>query len=148
MVPLVFSVACLAYVHRDKIIDQYNAAYPSDPAKAAAIDACIAHNKNFNRLDSDDRQACYRKYIPAAAIVLPPSPSPYYSYSPSHLPGNDIRRQEANDGYHPLTVIPSAQAAPLPPAAATTPPPAPAHPVSHHHGAARRIAAPAAPQPR
>jgi hypothetical protein len=148
MVPLVFSVACLAYVHRDKIIDQYTAAYPSDPAKEAAMQQCIEHNKNFNRLDADDRQACYRKYLPATAtsvapapITAGPSPVPYYPYSPSHLPGNDIRRQEANNGYHPL--IPSAQAEPLSPAGAVTPlPPAPSHPAQqHHHTAAHRAAA-------
>jgi hypothetical protein len=107
VVPLVFSIACLGYVHRDKIIDQYTAAYPSDPAKQAAMQQCIEHDKNFNRLDADDRQACYRQYIAptaiaAAPVAAGPSPAPYYPYSPSHLPGNDIRRQEANDGYHPL----------------------------------------------
>lgn len=129
MVPLVFSVACLAYTHRDKIIDQYTAAYPADPAKEAAMQQCIEHNKNFNRLDADDRQGCYRKYLPptanpagAGAIAASPSGAPYYPYSPSHLPGNDIRRQEANDSYHPL--IPSAQAQTLPPAQPTPLPPA------------------------
>jgi hypothetical protein len=151
MVPLVFSVACLAYVHRDKIIDQYTAAYPSDPAKAAAMQQCIEHNKNFNRLDADDRQACYRKYLPPTAISVVTSPvaagpaaAPYYPYSPSHLPGNDIRRQEANDSYHPL--IPSAQAEPLSPAAAPSPVPSPAtaHPAQqHHHPTAARSATPA-----
>jgi len=147
MVPLVFSVACLAYVHRDKIIDQYNAAYPSDPAKAAAMQECIAHDKNFNRLDGDDRQACYRKYLAPTAVSVAPAPvatapasAPYYPYSPSHLPGNDIRRQEANDGYHPL--IPSAQAEPLSTAPVAAPhPPGPPHPgeqdrhtaATHHH---------------
>jgi hypothetical protein len=112
-VPLVFSVACLAYLHRDKILDQYNAAYPSDPAKQAAIQQCIERNKYFNRLDADDRQACYRQYIPATPIAVAPNPAPYYPYNPSHLPGNDIRRQEANKSYHSPGVIQPAQAEPL-----------------------------------
>jgi hypothetical protein len=35
-----FSVACIAYQNRDKIADQFNAAYPANPAKAAALQRC------------------------------------------------------------------------------------------------------------
>ena len=142
MIPLVFSIGCIAFVNRDKIIDQYTAAYPSDPGKAAAIEQCIGENKNFNRLDVDDRARCYHKYLEPGPVpmAVAPSPSPYYSYSPSHLPGNDVRRQEANDSYRSLDLIPSAQAAPLPqpapPAqpqsAAHTTAPTQHHPVAHH----------------
>ena len=117
MLPLMFSIGVIAFENRDKIIDQYTAAYPSDPAKEAAMQECISHNKNFNRLDPDDRQACYRQYIHPLPVAMAPSASPSYPYSPSQLPGNDIRRQEANGSYHPLAVIPPAQAEPLPPAA-------------------------------
>jgi hypothetical protein len=148
MVPLVFSVACLAYVHRDKIIDQYAAAYPSDPAKEAAMRQCVARDKNFNRLDADDRQACYRKYLPPTAISAAPASAgptaaPYYPYSPSHLPGNDIRRQEANDNYRPL--IPSAHAEPLSQAPAAPQPDTP-HPAQQHHTTAAHRTAPPLPQ--
>ncbi|HVH78499.1 MAG TPA: hypothetical protein VM782_03860, partial [Stellaceae bacterium] len=142
MIPLIFSVGCIAFVNRDKVIDQYNAAYPSDPAKAAAMEQCISENKYFNRLDGDDRARCYHRYLDPAPVpmAVAPSPSPYYSYSPSHLPGNDVRRQEANDSYRSLDLIPSAQAAqppppaiPTQPAARTTAPPQQHKPVSAAH---------------
>jgi hypothetical protein len=137
MLPLVFSVAFVAFENRDKIMDQYNAAYPSDPAKEVALQECISRDKYFNRLDGDDRQACYRKYMPPTPISVTPSPSPSYAYSPSSLPGSDIRRQEANDSYRPPVVIPSAQ---------DEQPPAPRHAVAAHtqrHAAiAHRVAAP------
>jgi hypothetical protein len=102
MLPLVFSVAVIAFTNRDKIIDQYNAAYPSDPAKAAALQECISRDKYFNRLDGDDRQACYRQHMPVTPIAVAPSAGPQYAYSPSGLPGNDIRREQANGGYPPV----------------------------------------------
>ena len=106
MFPLIFSVAVIGFENRDKIIDQYNAAYPADPAKAAALQECISHNKSFNRLDGDDRQACYRQYIPAMPVAVAPTPSPSYAFNPSNLPGNDIRREQANDGYRPPVISP------------------------------------------
>jgi hypothetical protein len=135
MLPLIFSIGFIAFENRDKIIDQYNAAYPSDPAKAAALQDCISHDKSFNRLDGDDRQACYRSHIAPAPIAVAPSPIPQYSYSPSGLPGNDIRRQQANDRYHSPGMVHSAQA---------DPDPAPRHamaPGTQHPGAvAHRVA--------
>lgn len=51
LLPLFCSLAIIGFENRDKIMDQYNAAYPSDPAKAAALARCIGQNPNFNRLD-------------------------------------------------------------------------------------------------
>lgn len=136
MFPLMFSVAVIAFTNRDKIIDQYNAAYPSDPAKAAALQECISHDKSFNRLDGDDRQACYRQYVRAIPVAVAPTPNPYYAFNPSNLPGNDIRREQANDGYH-SPVVHAAQA---------DPEPAPRHataPGAQHPGAVvHRVATP------
>ena len=112
MLPVLFSLAYIGFENRDKIADQYNAAYPSDPVKQAALQDCIARHPNFNRLDADDRHACYTGTWGRRPVALPASPSPYYAYSPSHLAGNDVRRQEANASYRP-SIIPSAQAAPL-----------------------------------
>ncbi len=99
MMPVIFTVGFLVFEHHDKMLDLYHAAYPTDPVKAAALDRC-AENMNFNRLDSGDRASCYDgTYGRPEAPVLIPTPQPSYAYSPSHLPGNDIRRQEANTNY-------------------------------------------------
>jgi hypothetical protein len=103
ILPILFSLASIGFANRDKIMDQYNAAYPADPEKAAAIEECITQNPNFNRLDPDDRKHCYRNSVETQTVALAPSaaaPSPAYQFSPSHLPGNDIRRQEANAEFH------------------------------------------------
>lgn len=146
LVPVMFSVAFIAFQNRDKIIDVYNSAYPSDPAKSAALARCAARNQGFNRLDPDDRERCYR-----AAETVPGSPAPtpgaYYAYNPSHLPGNDIRRQEANQSYGAPVVPQTAMARPAAAIPPSTPAPA-AQPftavhrvVVHHLGPAARRAA-------
>ncbi|MFZ2004697.1 MAG: hypothetical protein WB697_24200 [Stellaceae bacterium] len=101
MLPLLFSLAGIGYINRDRIADEYNAAYPSDPAKEAALRECISENAGFNRLDTDDRTYCYRHYlwaVPGVARISGTS-SPPYAKSPSHLAGDDIRRQEATDSF-------------------------------------------------
>lgn len=99
MVPVIFTVGFLMFEQRDKMMDLYHAAYPVDPVKAQALKSC-AENPNFNRLDSGDRAACYSgNYGKKEEPVLTPTPQPYYAYNPSHLPGNDIRREEANSAY-------------------------------------------------
>jgi hypothetical protein len=119
MMPVIFTVGFLVFEQHDKMMDLYHAAYPTDPVKAAALNTC-AENLNFNRLDSGDRASCYAgTYGRPEAPVLIPTPQPSYAYSPSHLPGNDIRRQEANSAYQ--------QGAQANPAA-----PPPLHPVARH----------------
>jgi hypothetical protein len=117
ILPLMFSVACIAYQNRDRIADQYNAAYPTNPAKEAAIQHCLAANPNFNRMDADDRQQCYRENLGSTPVAIPvaaaPTPSPYYAYNPSHLAANDIRRQQTNDAYLQATMIQAAAARPV-----------------------------------
>ena len=117
LAPLIFSVACIAYQNRDKIADQFNAAYPASPAKEAAIQHCLAANPSFNRMDADDRKQCYRQSLgstdDAIAVAAAPTPNVYYAYSPSHLAANDIRRQEANDAYLQATMIQAAAARPI-----------------------------------
>ena len=112
ILPLMITLGYIAYEHHDKIADQYNAAYPSDPVKAAALDRCAAKNPDFSRLDADDRQACYAGLTPVA-MVASPSPSPQYPYNPSSLPGNDIRREQANDAYLQAAMIKAAATHPI-----------------------------------
>ena len=99
MVPVIFSIGFLMFEQRDKVMDLYHAAYPVDPIKSAELSSC-AENPNFNRLDSGDRAACYAgTYGKREEPALIPTPQPTYAYSPSHLPANDIRREEANTSY-------------------------------------------------
>ena len=98
-VPVIFTVGFLMFEQRDKMMDLYHAAYPADPAKAEALNAC-AEDPNFNRLDSGDRAACYSgTYGRKPPTTLIATPQPTYPYNPSHLPANDIRREEANSSY-------------------------------------------------
>lgn len=99
MVPVICTVGFLMFNQRDKMADLYHAAYPADPVKAEALKSC-AENTNFNRLDSGDRAACYAgTYGKRETPVLIPTPQPSYAFNPSHLPGNDIRREQANTDY-------------------------------------------------
>jgi hypothetical protein len=112
MLPLAFSVAYIAYENRDRIIDQYTAAYPVAPAKEAALERCISETRSFNRLDADDRQSCYRKYRVEAVVeaeldyLAPMS-------GPGHRPANDnTQRQTVNDGCAPQRLIVGADTTP------------------------------------
>jgi hypothetical protein len=143
MLPLLVSLAYLGIEHRGEIIDQYRAAYPVDPAKRAVLDHCAAAAPNFNRLDMDERQKCYESNLTPAPIGLAAMPSPYYELSPSHLPGDDVRRQEANSGFRTGELgglISSAEAAP-----ALREPSVPQRlPIAPAHAAAARTPATAA----
>ena|ERR1700689_2732657 len=99
MLPVLLCAAYLGFEHSGEIADQYRAAYPSDPVKREALDQCSRSYPNFNRLDTGDRDKCYSAFAVRAPIGTAPVPSPSYAQNPSHLPGSDVRRQEANDGY-------------------------------------------------
>ncbi len=130
MLPLLLSAAYLGFEHRDEIADQYRAAYPTDPAKHEALEQCAHIDRNFNRLDTIDRDKCYKAILLRAPVgsipletvpvVSAPVPVPSIAQNPSHLPGNDIRRQEANDSYRLAQTVG---------AASIVPPP---HPVPRH----------------
>ena len=81
----------IALEHKTAISDLYRAAYPDDPVKREALDECSRGIPNFNRLDPAARENCYANFSGRIAVALP--------YNPSHLPLNDIRRQEGFDGY-------------------------------------------------
>ncbi|HEY1796607.1 MAG TPA: hypothetical protein VGG57_10845 [Stellaceae bacterium] len=141
MMPVIVSIGVVMFAQRDKMLDLYRAAYPVDPAKAEALDDC-SKNRNFDRLDSGDRAACYARtygkdqpaYGRVDAAPLIATPQPVYPYNPSHLSGSDVRREEANSAY--LRAIQQ----PPPPVAVAVP--TPPHPIVHpvvpaHHVAAR-----------
>jgi hypothetical protein len=99
MLPVLLSVAFIGFEHRDAIIDQYRAAYPADPTKREALEQCARIDPNFNRLDTSDRANCYGAIVPRTAAGVIPGSSVSYAHNPSHLPPNDIRRQEVNAAY-------------------------------------------------
>jgi hypothetical protein len=128
---IVAAIGYLGVTHTDKVVDLYRAAYPSDPQKSLALDRCAERNPNFNRLDSADRAYCYSEGYGArpAMVTLGPVPSPSYDFNLSHLPQNDIRRQQANDSYTGAPTAPPsvsaglttpAMAAPVPQAVPAT----------------------------
>jgi hypothetical protein len=110
MFPLLVSLAGIAYINHDRIADQYDAAYPSDPAKEAALRECISENAGFNRLDTDDRTYCYRHYLWAVPgiVKISGTQTPSYAKGPNHLAGDDIRREEAADTYRHHEPAPAA----------------------------------------
>jgi hypothetical protein len=99
MLPLVISVAYVGFEHRDAAIDLYRLAYPGDLAKHEALDRCARIDPNFNRLDAGDRDNCYATIVSRVAVGTGPEANIYYEQNPSHLPANDVRRQEANNAY-------------------------------------------------
>lgn len=101
MIPILSPLAYVVFVNHSKIMDEYRAAYPADPAKRAAIERC-ALSSSFSRLDPDEREACYAGagLWPEVAFMVPRAAT-YYPYSPSQLAASDVRREEANDAYRP-----------------------------------------------
>jgi hypothetical protein len=89
---LLLSLAYAGFEHRETIIDLYRAAYPNDPAKRDALDQCSRWIPNFNRLYSADQANCYA--IISARVIASAKP-----IDSGYLPANDIRREEAFDGY-------------------------------------------------
>jgi hypothetical protein len=84
----------------------YEDLYPSDPAKRQALELCFMQDHKFNRLDADQREACYHHLlsslgdIPAAgAAALRPTANLVdlqRSAGAGSVPRNDIRRLEQN----------------------------------------------------
>jgi len=87
---LFLAVAFIGFEHSKGIIDLYRAAYPDDRVKREALDQCSQAIKNFSRLDSADRDRCYAIFSDRMGVAAD---------NPSHLPVNDVRRQQAFDAY-------------------------------------------------
>jgi hypothetical protein len=88
-------LAALAYIgfeYVGGVIDVYRAAYPNDPVKREALDQCARGISGFSRLNEAARENCY-------AVFANRMDASARDYSPSHLPVNDVRRQQAFDGY-------------------------------------------------
>jgi hypothetical protein len=105
-----------AAAHPGAVSDFYEQIYPSDAAKRQALELCFLTDHKFNRLDPDQRAACYReRHVISTQValnsVLPPPTAPASTASTANfvdlwrasgqgnLPQNDIRSQEQNTRY-------------------------------------------------
>jgi len=88
----------------------YEDIYPSDPAKRQALELCFVRDHKFNRLDSDQREACYRTMLVSRGEIAAQSPNSQPPMNSIDLqraagmgsvPRNDIRRsEETRDALH------------------------------------------------
>jgi hypothetical protein len=81
----------------------YEDIYPSDPAKRQALEFCFMHDHKFNRLDPDQRDACYRTMLmPRGELAgQPPADQPIVNSvdlqraaGMGSVPRTDVRRSE------------------------------------------------------
>jgi len=62
---LAIAASVIAVAERGPIIDEWLAVYPSNPALETSLQACATENRQFNRLSTVSRQACYDRWLPA-----------------------------------------------------------------------------------
>jgi hypothetical protein len=109
MVLVVAGAGAFAVMNPGVVKAFYEDIYPSDPAKRQALELCFMQDHKFNRIEADEREACYRRMLqPLGAISsagAPPEPvnaNPVdlqRAASQGNMPRNDIRRIEQNE--HP-----------------------------------------------
>jgi hypothetical protein len=87
----------------------YEDIYPSDPAKRQALELCFMQDHKFNRLESSERDRCYRQMLFTAsehsaptAVSAEQQPNVNLidlgrAAAQGNLPRNDIRRLEQNE---------------------------------------------------
>jgi hypothetical protein len=109
MMLAVVTAGGVAAMHPGAVKAFYLGIYPDDPAKAQALDLCFTENHAFNRLDSAQRDVCYRHILPSVAdassaalsdMAARPLANPIdlrRAAAVSTLPRNDIRRAEQNE---------------------------------------------------
>jgi hypothetical protein len=80
----------------------YEDIYPSDPTKSEALDMCFMENHTFNRLDSGERDACYKRMLRPLGEITAAAQA---SFNPvdlqraaaqPNMPHNDIIRLQEN----------------------------------------------------
>jgi hypothetical protein len=70
------AAAAFAVIERDAVVEEWDAAYPSDPDKQSAIQRCFNDNHNFDRLSGPARRECYEKWLPIYQFIRNYRPSP------------------------------------------------------------------------
>lgn len=92
----------VAAMHPEAVKAFYLTIYPDDPARAQALDLCFTENHAFNRLDSGQRDACYRHVLgsvaaASSASLATPVANPVdlrRAAGQGSVPLNDVRREE------------------------------------------------------
>jgi hypothetical protein len=106
----VIAAGGFAAIHPDAVKAFYEDLYPSDPAKRQALELCFMQDHKFNRLDSDEREACYHHMLLPATIssgaVTPQQAETNLldlqrAAGQGSMPRNDIRRlEQTHDAVH------------------------------------------------
>lgn len=103
----VAAAAGFAVLHPGAVRALYEGVYPGDPAKREALDLCFMQDHKFDRLDSSERDDCYRRMlyplgdVAAGAPATPPAANIVdleRAAGAGDMPRNDVRRQEATQG--------------------------------------------------
>jgi len=87
----------------------YQQVYPSDNAKRQALDLCILQDSQFNRLNSDEREACYNHAQLLGRVEMPIAQFVTRGTAPNFVdlqraagqgsaPRNDIRVMQTSNG--------------------------------------------------
>ncbi|MBV9828132.1 MAG: hypothetical protein JO001_21065 [Alphaproteobacteria bacterium] len=91
----------------------YRELYPSDPLQRQALNDCFTEDAQFNRLDPNAREACYRHSVAAFQIngPNPPVKPPNFvdlsrAAGAGSLPQNDVRAEQANERFTHQTATP------------------------------------------
>jgi hypothetical protein len=106
---ILMGVGGFAVAHFQDVRSLYQGIYPTDPAKREALDLCFTQDHEFNRLDTIQREGCYRRaLLPAAAAAgfvpaVQPVANPIdlqHAAAAGRMPRNDVRRTEMQDAMH------------------------------------------------
>ena len=99
----IVTAGALVAMHPGAVRAFYLDIYPEDPAKAQALTLCFAENHAFNRLDSSERDACYRHVLQSAGEVAAASMATANAVDlrraagQTGMPRNDVRRLEQTE---------------------------------------------------
>lgn len=74
MMGVVLGAAGFAVMNPGMVKAFYHDIYPDDPAKRQALDMCFMENHKFNRLDADERDACYKRMLQPLGEITSSAP--------------------------------------------------------------------------
>ncbi|HXC26622.1 MAG TPA: hypothetical protein VNV38_01610 [Stellaceae bacterium] len=99
---IVIGAAGYAAINPGVVDAFYRDIYPSDPAKAQALDMCFVENHEFNRLNAGQRDACYQRMLQRLGEITPadrPNVNPIdlqRAAAQGSMPKSDIIRLQQN----------------------------------------------------
>ena len=105
LVLLVIGAASFAAMKPETVKAFYEGIYPSDPVRRQALDMCFMEDHQFNRLDTSERDACYRRtlFTLGEASPAPKATQPTVNLvdlqrvaGQGSVPHNDILRLQEN----------------------------------------------------